>query len=450
MPVKKSYSAPSRRTFLTRSAKFAVATVLTGCTAPPVSLIRVNKLRLPDANFKSQTPAAQHASGARPALPGHIQPSLGGQDISLAAKIGQMIMVGFDGRILNRGSAIVQDVVAGRVGGVTLFGRNIDDQEQVKLMTDTLQFHAEQPLLISIDQEGGSVSRLGSTFGLVKNFSAAQLGHIDNLQTTVDYAKSTAATLRHLGINLNLAPVVDLNVNPFNPVIGLQGRSFSSDPDVVTKHALAFIRAHHRAGVFCTLKHFPGHGSSTADSHVGFVDVTDTWSEDELKPFASIIDSGRCDAVMTAHIFNRHLDQEQPATLSHDIITGILRRRMKYDGVIITDDIQMGAIRHFYEVDEAIELAITAGVDMFAFSRYSPATVQLVIAIVESLVSAGKVSEDRIHHSYKRIMALKSRLKLLPTKSDSVRKADTPLKSPPQSASAVDQAYLDQLDKLLY
>src|SRR5690606_10098573 len=167
-----------------------------------------------------------------------------------------------------------------------------------------------------------------------------------------------AATLAEAGINLNLAPVVDVNVNPDNPVIGQLERSFSGDPDVVTEQAKAFIEAHHEHGVLCTLKHFPGHGSSEADSHLGFVDVTNLWSRQELEPFRNLIDAGLADAIMTAHIFNANWDSEHPATLSRAVITGILREELGYDGVVITDDMQMGAIRDFYGFEAAVVMSV--------------------------------------------------------------------------------------------
>ena len=227
-------------------------------------------------------------------------------------------------------------------------------------------------------------------------------------------AETTAQTLQSAGINLNLAPVVDLNVNPDNPIIGYYERSFSADPDIATDHALEVIRAHHEYGVLTTLKHFPGHGSSTGDSHQGFVDVTDTWSEIELEPFRNIIQAGVCDVVMTAHIFNAHLDPDYPATLSHPTITGILRDQLGWDGVVITDDMGMGAITQYYGFETAIELAVEAGADILAYAINS-AVFDLTIParafqVIKGLVENEVIRESRIDQSYRRIMRLKDRL----------------------------------------
>ena len=170
-------------------------------------------------------------------------------------------------------------------------------------------------------------------------------------------------------MNLNLAPVVDLDANPANPVIGAFGRSFSADPDAVTRHARAFIQAHHDRGVLCALKHFPGHGSSSTDSHIGFVDIAGTWSEAELEPCAALIAEGLVDVIMTAHVFNANLDQTHPATLSHPVVTGILREQLGYDGVVMSDVIEMAAISANYGFEASVQLAIEAGVDILLYAN---------------------------------------------------------------------------------
>ena len=165
----------------------------------------------------------------------------------------------------------------------------------------------------------------------------------------------------------------------------------------------------------CTLKHFPGHGSSLGDTHDGFVDVTATWSDVELKPFADLIDAGLADAIMTAHIFNARLDDALPATLSHKIITGVLREQLGYDGVIISDDMQMGAIANHYAFDEAVQVAVLAGVDMIALAnniRFAQNVAERAHSAIRRMVEEGKISEARIDTSYRRIMALKQRIAL--------------------------------------
>jgi beta-N-acetylhexosaminidase len=223
--------------------------------------------------------------------------------------------------------------------------------------------------------------------------------------------------LRNLGINLNLAPVVDLNLNPYNPVIGGVQRSYSSDPDVVAAHAAAAIDAHRIRGVGTTLKHFPGHGSSRSDTHLGFVDVTDTWQTIELAPYVKLLAADKVDAIMTAHIFNSTLDPELPATLSKPVITGILREKLGYDGVVISDDMRMRAISDIYAPEDAILKVINAGVDLIAISNNIPGKTAIsasaAFEIIRNLVESGQISEERIAQSYRRIVRLKAALKLV-------------------------------------
>jgi beta-N-acetylhexosaminidase len=268
-------------------------------------------------------------------------------------------------------------------------------------------------MLISVDQEGGQVARLRPDKGFPETVSPLFLGNRNDLDLTYRYASGMAEAMAAAGINLNLAPVVDVNVNPSNPAIGLHERSFSADPEVVAQQALTFIQAHHDSGVLCTLKHFAGHGSSTADSHLGFVDVTTTWTESELIPFQRVIEAGQADAIMTAHIFNANIDPTYPGTLSEATINGLLRTQLGYDGVVITDDMQMGAISQYFGFDRAIELAIFAGSDIISVANtlsYDPNAAQRTFDAVMAAVARGSVTEDRIDQSYRRILLLKTRL----------------------------------------
>jgi beta-N-acetylhexosaminidase len=227
---------------------------------------------------------------------------------------------------------------------------------------------------------------------------------------TYAQAAALAATLAAAGINHNLAPVVDLNSNPQNPVIGALGRSFSAAPRVVVAQARAFISAHHAQGVTTTLKHFPGHGSSAADSHLGLVDVSATWQPDELEPYRVLIGEGLADAIMTAHVFNTQLDAVYPATLSPRIITGILREELGYAGVVITDDLNMGAITQAYGFDQAAVLAVQAGADILAYGNnlvYDPDVAAKAIGALRGAVARGELTVARIEASYRRVAALK-------------------------------------------
>ncbi len=340
----------------------------------------------------------------------------------LEQKIGQMLLIGFRGLELRMGNPIIEDIRTRHLGGVVLFDydvcaqtpvRNIHSPEQVRRLVTSLQNLTSEPLFIGIDQEGGKVNRLKERYGFPPSVSAQYLGELDQLDTTGKHAELTAKTLAGLGINLNFAPAVDLNIYPDNPIIGKVERSFSADPDVVLRHARQWIACHHEQRVLCTLKHFPGHGSSRQDTHLGFVDVTDTWSADELRPYQELLRSGFDDMVMTAHIFNARLDPEFPATLSHKIITGILREQLDYDGVIISDDMQMKAIAEQYTFEKAIQSALEAGVDILTFGNnlnYNGNIMTHVVTTISQLVKQGTLSEKRIDESYQRIFRLKAEL----------------------------------------
>lgn len=304
----------------------------------------------------------------------HVSASVpGGEgDVTLEFKIGQMLLVGYRGLEADDNHPAVRDIRELHLGGVILsdydmvageYRRNIESPEQVIRLTGALQQASATPLLIAIDQEGGLVTRLKESNGFPPTVSHQRLGAEDDCATTFREAGTIAETLAAIGINLNLAPVVDLNINPENPIIAGKERSFSADPKTVTRHAAAFVQAHREYGVICSLKHFPGHGSAAADSHLGLVDVTDLWSHVELEPYRNLIKAGSVDAVMTAHVFNARLDPDYPATLSHATITGLLRGELNYDGVVISDDLHMKAIAEHYGFKTAVRCALEAGVD---------------------------------------------------------------------------------------
>ncbi|HZG66484.1 MAG TPA: glycoside hydrolase family 3 N-terminal domain-containing protein [Herpetosiphonaceae bacterium] len=368
------------------------------------------------------SPTADPAPAGQPETPTPQPETPTAEGVSLDVKIGQMLMIGFRGLMAAEGDPILDDIRARHLGGVVLFDydvptdtpvRNVESPAQVKALVEGLQAAAAIPLLVAVDQEGGRVRRLKEALGFVPLSSPQSLGAANDIERTRREAGATAQMLAELGINLNLAPVVDLNTNADNPVIGRLERSFSADPAVVTDHALAFIRAHHEHQVLCSLKHFPGHGSSAADSHLGLVDVTGTWSSAELEPYARIIEAGEADTVMTAHVFNATLDPTYPATLSQPTIIGILRDRLHYGGVVLCDDLQMGAIREQYGYETAVEAVIAAGVDILVIANntvYEEGITARTVAIIKQLIQDGKVSEARIDESHGRIQRLKSRL----------------------------------------
>jgi len=339
------------------------------------------------------------------------------------AKIGQMVMVGFRGTEIADTSHIISAIDTLNIGGVVLYEydvpsgsrpRNISTPSQLSQLVADLQYYAETPLLVAIDQEGGFVSRLKETYGFPATVSAQHLGEVNNPDTTAFWAGRCASTLEEMGINLNFAPVVDLNVNPDCPVIGAYERSFSADAVKVTEHASIWIREHRSRGVLTCVKHFPGHGSSTTDSHNSMVDITETWTATELEPYYNLVDSGLVDMAMTAHVYNLDIDPTYPATLSDVFINGMLRTDIGYGGVIISDDMQMGAIEDYFGFYTAIERCINAGVDILIFSNnsgeYNPNIAADAVEAIIWLVEEGEVPLSRIDESYDRIMALKASL----------------------------------------
>jgi len=335
---------------------------------------------------------------------------------SLDIKIGQMILVGFPGTAVDL--KVLEEIRLGKVGSIILFEKNIPPQNsfvELKKITWTYQQAASIPLFIGIDQEGGRVNRLKDKYGFPRSITAAAMAKSTTLDSVRFYGEATASTLAGLGINFNFAPVVDLASNPNNPIIAKYGRAFSANEDSVSLMAKEFIKQHHKYGVLTSLKHFPGHGSSKDDTHNGIADVTTTWEERELKPYQLLIDSGYADAIMTSHIVNRNLDKTgNPGTLSSEILTGILRNRMRYDGVVFTDDMQMHAITKYYGLEDAIKLAVNAGVDIMTFSNNiqgsEERTVDRVHTIIRQMVQTGEIKKERIEQSYRRILKLKSRL----------------------------------------
>ncbi|MDW8467478.1 MAG: glycoside hydrolase family 3 N-terminal domain-containing protein [Chloroherpetonaceae bacterium] len=348
---------------------------------------------------------------------------------SLEFKIGQMVMVGFRGLSVADTSAIVQDLRQRYIGGVILFDydvpakspvRNIESPAQVRQLIHRLKQiaaeHSTLPLFVAIDQEGGRVARLKEKFGFQRTVSAAYLG-TQPLDSTRFYAARIAKELASLGININFAPCVNVNLNPENPVIAKYERSFSADARQVARYAEAFIDEHRKQGILTTLKHFPGHGSSRSDSHVGFVDVTAVWSPEELMPYRTLIQAGKVDMVMTAHIFHSGLDSALPATLSQNVVKRLLRDSLQYKGVVVSDDMQMKAISAQYGLETAIKYALLAGIDMLLFGNnldYDPEIARKATACIKQLVADKVISPARIEESYQRIVALKLRLQSEP------------------------------------
>lgn len=410
---------------------------------------------------------------------GNTLPTACHQQLSpaLCAKIGQMLILGFgglkqdkngkiiwqdpNGAYFTENSNIARDIRNQHIGGVILYthpyrnpktgefirDHNIQNPQQVAKLTQALQAYSVKaqkqdglptlPLLVATDQEGGLAERLPSDLGFSHKLLLPQsLGLNEEvalsdakqkkqaLETTRQYADKIAAELVKAHFNTNFAPVVDVNINPLNPIIGGKGRSFSANPYVAADQASQFIQAFHNKNILATLKHFPGHGSSSKDSHEGLVDVTDTYQQDkELLPYEILIHNGYQDLIMTTHVINGQIDRSQckqgpkddhttwcPGTMSYKTLTTLLRKQLGFKGVIVSDDMTMGAIVKEYPLEIALEKAINAGVDMFIIANDSADNTELVVNTIAKLVKEGKVSEAQINRAYDHISSLKMRL----------------------------------------
>jgi len=338
---------------------------------------------------------------------------------ALEPELGQLLLVGFEGTELEGNAPLEALVCQARVGGVVLFARNIADAEQLRRLTAALQARAlactGRPLLVAVDAEGGRVMRLDPGAGFTATLSAQELGETNDLTLTELEARRIARMLRAAGINWDLAPVVDVGYNPANPVIVGAARSFGANPVLVTAHARAFVRGMREEGVLTALKHFPGHGSSYDDSHKGFVDVTGTADADvELYPYRTLIAEGMADTVMTAHVFNRALDERYPATLSRATLTGLLRGGLGWDGPVVTDDLRMGAIEERYGLARAAVTALAAGADLLLLADDrlpgGGSAGQAALAALRRGLARGRLDPERVESALARVAALKARL----------------------------------------
>ena len=341
--------------------------------------------------------------------------------------MGQLLLIGFRGPQLDAETADALNRI--KPGGVILFDydgpsggevpRNIVSPEQLRQLIADLQASTDIPYFVAIDAEGGFVNRLKERYGFTVAVPSAQTLGQGSSSDTAAAIDALAAQLNELGINWNLAPVVDVNVYPESPAIGAWERSFSDDPAVVAEHAAAFIDALKQRRVIPTLKHFPGHGSAVGDTHLGVTDVTSSYvAEDELGPYRELIAGGYDDVVMTSHIVNRNLDATAaPATLSAPIMTDLLRNDLGFEGVVVSDDMQMGAIVTEYTMEMAVITAINAGVDVILIANQAPEydfgqIGELKQAIVDAVLS-GAIPEDRIYESVERILWLKRKYEII-------------------------------------
>ena len=338
------------------------------------------------------------------------------QPDELDRKIASLIICNFKGESLSSSHHIKRDIQKYGLGGVILFdtcegypNRNISSPGQLRKLTTELKTLSADQIFIAIDQEGGKVARLNPSLGFPQFPSAQELGS-SSLDKTARVSQDIATSLKHFGFNLNFAPVADTATNPKN-FIWKKERIYSSSVAKVTAHSQAFIQAHKKENIIPTLKHFPGHGSSRNDSHFGFVDVSETWSPDELEPFATLVD--HAPVIMTAHIFNKQLDSQYPATLSKLTIQELLRDQLGYKGVVISDDLYMKAIKNNYSLEESVKLALNAGVDILLFvhdENYDSNLVPKLVRTIRQLIDNKEISLSRLEEAVSRVQKLRQSL----------------------------------------
>src|SRR5579872_4530798 len=319
----------------------------------------IGPLSPPSANVVTAT---MLASAEEPVRRGHRREQLG---LSLEAMIGQMILIGFPGTRPEQDSTarVIRLIHDGRIGGVVLYDYNIVSPRQVKALNAALATAGGllRPF-ICVDQEGGWIQRLTRSKGFVGLPAAARMPGV-SLDKAYELDMRAARELADDGFNVNFGPVVDLNTNPANPVIGRLGRSFGADPDMVIEYANEFINAHKRSGVLTVAKHFPGHGSARTDPHYRIVDISSTWSQIELIPYQTLISGGSVDMVMVGHLIEPDFSDagNTPASLSRRAISDQLRGKLHFRGLVVTDDLNMAAIRSRYSIEQAAVMAIAAG-----------------------------------------------------------------------------------------
>ena len=338
--------------------------------------------------------------------------------MTLEEKVSQLMMVGFEGKSVS--AELRAEILARPPCGIVLMGYNVDTPTQVAQLCNTLQEIASQtksqiPLFIATDQEGGPVNRLKN--GFTKLPANNVLSSIESRKQAEELSRKagevTGTELSAVGVNMNLAPVLDVYTGPQDNNI-MQRRSFGSDTELVSQFGTAYIQGLQSKGVIATAKHFPGHGGATQDSHFHLPTVNSTKEElrnVHLKPFEEAIQRADVSAIMTAHIVYPAYDPASPATLSPKILTKLLRKEMNFQGVIITDDLKMKAIKEYFDIGSAAIMAIKAGADIVLPIVTIQEQQDVYNALLESAKSGG-ISEERLNESVRRILNLKLKMNL--------------------------------------
>ena len=329
----------------------------------------------------------------------------------LDTKIGQMILVGFNGDDVNspQFQKVLDKSKNGEITGVILFKKNIKSKDDLIKMNEELIKNSPITPFISIDNEGGYVQR----YDFLKHKSAKDAAGLSTKEAKKEYS-IMANLLKELRINLNFAPCVDLEINK-ESIISTKKRSYGENPNIVTKYSKIFIEEHNKKGIITSIKHFPGHGSVIGDTHLGFVDATKTFRSAELKPYFNLRNYNKLNMVMVSHIFNAHLDKKYPASLSKKTVKDFLIDEIGFNGVIISDDYDMGAIRKNYSLREIVVNSINSGINILMFSN----NIEIddddistkIKKIIKEELSLGNIKIQDINNSYNKIIKLKSNLK---------------------------------------
>jgi len=330
--------------------------------------------------------------------------------VPIECKIGQMLLVGFQGTHIDN-LRLKSYIEKEDIGGLLIFPRNIVSREQFSsLIKDIKNINTKYPLIIAVDEEGGSKGRLNSSKGFEDFPSSKDIAANMTPEEAHNLYGNVAKMLRKAGINLNLMPVVELDINPENGVIGKAGRSFSKDPLVVTEYAGQLVRAFREEGLLTTLKHYPGYTSISVDPHFEIADITSTFQSGQLLPYKKLIRQGLAESIMVAHVMDKNVDPHLPASLSYSHVTENLRKKMGFNGVAITDDLQMASVNSLFTVEEAVIQAINAGCDMMLIGDYSYKDLRRIEHIKRAVIKAvanGRIDRRRIDESFKRIMKFK-------------------------------------------
>ncbi|SFM22744.1 beta-N-acetylhexosaminidase [Salibacterium qingdaonense] len=375
---------------------FLAAAVLAGCN---------QESHPPPENQPSKTGTEQNVQKEKP---DPVERKV--KNMTMEEKVSQMLYIGLQGASL---STDEKSMIQAGAGGIFLLGGNIENETQLEqYMAGIKEADAETeiPLFLGVDEEGGRVSRIPDTIENIP--AAAVVGRSADEETAGEVGRLLAEKVKRFGFNMDFAPVLDVNSNPDNPVIG--DRSFGSSPETVSRLGTAVMQGMKEENIIPVVKHFPGHGDTSTDSHVQLPVVDKTKEEVEnmeLRPFQQAVEEG-ADMVMTGHLLFPAVDEEYPASMSEEVITGMLREDMNFDGVVVTDDMTMGAIANQYGMAEAAVQSVKAGADMVMTADAGGGTFEEIQNAMLQAVENGELTEARINKSMTRILRLKEDVSL--------------------------------------